>query len=83
MTSELIEKYLSHPERSELPLHIHFRKRDTVVGLFIRSRDYSELRSKNLWRIVSQANLEEWHRTHNEYLSRIFNGIEFTRLSES
>lgn len=82
MTSELIEKYLSHPSRNNGPVHIHFRKRDTMVGLFIRSRDYEELRSKNLWRIVSNANLGEWNRTKNEYLSRIFNGVEFTRLSE-
>lgn len=82
MTAELIEKYLNQASRGTGPVHIHFRKRDTVVGLFIRSRDYDELRSKNLWRIVSSTNLAEWGRTKNEHLSRIFNGVDFTRLSE-
>lgn len=82
MTAESIEKYINQSDRKQETVHIHFKTRNTVVGLFIRGRDYDELRSKNLWRIVSQANLAEWNRSNNEYFSRIFNGVEFTRLTE-
>lgn len=43
--------------------------------------DYKELRSKNLWRIVTNANIEQWRKTKDANLARIFNGIEFTRLT--
>jgi len=44
--------------------------------------DYDELKSKNLWRIVSDAKIEEWNRTKNMDLPKIFNGLSFTRLTE-
>jgi hypothetical protein len=54
-----------------------------VKGVFIRNNDYDELKSKNFWRIVSESKLEEWKKTKDSSLARIFNGAEFTRLSES
>jgi hypothetical protein len=51
--------------------------------VFIQTNDYEELKSKNFWRIVTETNSEEWKRTGNQNLARIFNGAEFTRLSQA
>ena len=83
MTNDAIAKQVEAPANSEKPLNIHFRQRDTVKGLFIRGNDYSDLKSKNLWRIVANANIERWEKTKDMNLARIFNGVEFTRLSEA
>ncbi len=82
MTNEQIEKFVEVKQRKNNPLNIHFKDRGTVTGLFVQGNDYSELKSKNLWRIVSHAKLEEWKQTQDMNLSRIFNGMSFTRLSE-
>jgi hypothetical protein len=79
MTNEAIVK---HVNNSEKLLNIHFKQRNTITGLFIRTNDFEDLRSKNLWRIVTKTHVEEWKRTRDINLCRIFNGSEFTRLSE-
>jgi hypothetical protein len=83
MTNEMIEKYLSQANRKNGVINIHFKQRNAVKGLFIRSKDYDELKSKNFWRIVTAAKFKEWESTHDEALARIFNGAEFTRLSDN
>lgn len=82
MTTEQIEKYVETTKRSGSLLTIYFKDRQTVTGMFIKMPDYSELKSKNLWRVVRQAHLEEWEQTKNPNLNRIFNGMSFTRLSD-
>jgi hypothetical protein len=82
MTSEQIEKYIAPGKRKDNPLNIHFKDRQPVTGIFIQESDYEELKSKNLWRIVSGNNVKEWENRKDLNLSRIFNGISFTRLSE-
>ena len=82
MTSETIEKFIESKNRKDIAVNIHFRERSTVTGLFIRGNDYSELKSKNFWRIVSSTYLAEWRQTENINLARIYNGISFTRLSD-
>jgi len=81
MTTEQIEKYIEQGKHSDNPLNIHFKDRQTVTGLFIQLADYRELKGKNLWRIVHHTHIEEWKQTKNLNLSRIFNGMSFTRLS--
>lgn len=83
MTNEQIEKYITNQKEKDNSLNIHFKDRNMVTGVFIQDGDYLELKSKNLWRIVSGINLEEYRRTRNSGLSRIFNGISFTRLTEA
>ena len=61
---------------------IYFKQRATVKGVFIQTKDYEELKSKNFWRIVSEMKVEEWEKTKDSSLARIYNGAEFTRLSE-
>jgi hypothetical protein len=82
MTNEAIIKHVEAVSNTDKPLNIHFRQRDTIKGLFIKSEDYNDLKSKNLWRIVTNANIERWEKTKDVNLARIFNGVEFTRLSE-
>jgi hypothetical protein len=83
MTAEMIEKFVENKHRKNDEVHIHFKQRSTINGLFIRTADYEELKSKNFWRIVSDARIEEFKKTKNVNLAKIFNGAEFTRLSEN
>ena len=78
----MIEKFVESKGRKSITVNIHFKERSSVKGMFIRTGDYDELKSKNLWRIVSTAKIEEWNRTQNMDLPRIFNGLSFTRLTD-
>ena len=82
MTNEAIIKFIETKSNPEKALQIHFKQRNTITGLFIKGNDYEELRSKNFWRIVTHSNIEQWKKTKDMNLARIFNGMEFTRLSE-
>lgn len=82
MTNEAIIKYIETKNHADKALNIHFKTRGTLTGLFIKGNDYEELRSKNFWRIVTSANFGQWEKTKDMSLARIFNGMEFTRLSE-
>jgi hypothetical protein len=82
MTTEMIEKFVENKSRKSVAINIHFKERSSVKGMFIRSADYDELKSKNLWRVVSDAKIEEWNRTRNMDLPKIFNGLSFTRLTD-
>ncbi|MFN2457988.1 MAG: short-chain dehydrogenase [Chitinophagaceae bacterium] len=83
MTVEQIEKFLE--TEKEIPqnkaIKIDFKKRNSIRGLIVQGKDYSDLKAKNFWRIVSNPNLEEWHKSKNIGLAKIFSGSEFTRLS--
>ncbi|HMG68959.1 MAG TPA: hypothetical protein VK588_14780 [Chitinophagaceae bacterium] len=83
MTNEAISKHVDTKSYAEKKVNIHFKQRNTITGLFIREKDYDDLRSKNFWRIVTNANIEQWKKTKDINLARIFNGAEFTRLSEA
>ena len=82
MTSEVIEKFIENKSRKSTMVNIHFKERSSVKGMFIRSGDFEELKMKNLWRVVSDAKIEEWKRTKNMDLPKIFNGLSFTRLTD-
>ncbi len=82
MTVEVIEKFIKDQSRRGLAVSIHFKERKTVRGVFIYAKDYDELKSKNLWRIVTESNAIKWKEEADINLTRIFNGVSFTRLSE-
>jgi hypothetical protein len=82
MTQDKIEEYIQNKQRKGNTVNIHFKDRNTVTGLFIDSADYDELKSKNLWRIVNNIHIEKWKETKSIDLTRIFNGLSFTRLSD-
>jgi hypothetical protein len=82
MTNEAIMKQVDAKINEDRMLNIHFKQRSTVTGLFIRTNDYNDLSKKNLWRIVNKIHIDEWEKTKDINLCRIFNGTEFTRLSK-
>ena len=83
MTNDKIEKFIDCKPKKNVKVNIHFKQRATVKGLFIRTDDYEELKSKNFWRIVADSKVDEWERTKDSSLARIFNGAEFTRLGDN
>lgn len=81
MTTEQIEKFFSANNKPGVAVTIRFKTRNAVTGIFIQTPDFDELKSKNFWRIVSEANFEQWKRSRDYNLCRMFNGSEFTKLS--
>jgi hypothetical protein len=82
MNTEEIQKFLGSRQVPEgHQLKIDFKKRDTIYGWLVQSNDYNDLKSKNLWRIVRQKDMEEWSKTENVELAKIFNGSDFMKLS--
>jgi hypothetical protein len=82
MTIEQIEKFV---ENETIPqtksVKIDFKKRNSIRGLIVQANDYTDLKAKNFWRIVTSANLKDWQKSKNVEYAKIFNGSEFTRLS--
>lgn len=82
MNIEDIEKFLSKNTKEKLGyVKISFKKRTEVFGLFVRDKDYDHLKAKNFWRIVTRLHLDEYKKTGDLSLARIFNGSEFSRLA--
>ncbi len=81
MTTEQIEKFLANTSKADQPVKIAFKTRNSLEGIFIKAPDYSELKSKNFWRIVTGANVDNYKKSKDNGLAKIFNGSEFTKLS--
>lgn len=80
MTYEQIEDVLTRKTTSGSVFEIRFKTRNPIKGLFIKTSDYRELSRKNLWRIVSESHIDEYKKSQDENVARIFNGSEFTKL---
>ena len=80
MTNEQIEKFVSNQHLDRAAVQINFKARQSITGMFIKTADYAELKSKNLWRIVNGASLDEYNKSKDVNLARIFNGVEITKL---
>ena len=82
MSIEEIEKFLDTKQiPKEKHVKIDFKKRDAIYGIFVKSNDYTDLKSKNFWRIVTLPHFEEYYKSKNINLAKIFNGTEFSKLS--
>lgn len=81
MTVEQIEKFFSSNPDVNSVIRISFKTRNSVAAVFIQTPDAEELKLKNFWRVVSEANLKQWQKTHDYSLCRMFNGAEFTKLA--
>ncbi len=79
MTSQQIEDFLT-PEMVSRVINISFKVRNNVKGIFLTTGDFEDLKAKNLWRVLPEIRLEEWTKTRNMGLARIYNGAEFTKL---
>ena len=80
MTADLIEKFVESKDIKGNPVSIFFRQRNAITGLFVEWNDYEEMKAKNFWRIVSESKIDEWRRTKDISLARLFSGTDFTRL---
>jgi len=81
MLNDLIAKFVEGGHLAKNPVKIEFKKRNTIIGIFVQSPDYEDLKSKNFWRIVSEANINEWKQSKNNNLAKIFSGSEFNRIT--
>jgi hypothetical protein len=81
MTNEQIEKFVEQGRIDKGSVKIDFKTRNSMVGIFIKSADYNDLKSKNFWRIVTGPNAEVWKKNRDNSLARIFNGSEITKLT--
>jgi hypothetical protein len=84
MQIEEIEKFLDTKLTADNKyIKIDFKKRDSIYGLFVKDRDYNDLKSKNFWRIVTRTNFDEYKKSKNTNLAKIFSGSDFSKLSLS
>ncbi|OLY93873.1 hypothetical protein SAMN05444008_11178 [Cnuella takakiae] len=82
MNIEEIELFLERQTvKAGQHVRIDFKKRDPIFGLFIKTNDFTDLKSKNFWRIVTATNMAEYQKTKNMNLARIFSGSDFSKLS--
>lgn len=80
MTPESIHAFLEKEKPTTL-IKVDLKKRNSINGRFIRLNDYDDLRIKNFWRIVPEANIEQWEKKQDNNLLKIFSGSDFTKLS--
>lgn len=80
MTNDVIGKYVESKEVTGKPVHIFFKQRNAITGLFIQWKDYEEMKTKNFWRIVPESKIEEWQKTKDLSLARLFSGADFTKI---
>jgi hypothetical protein len=82
MNTEEIQKFIETKTSAENKyVKIDFKKRDSIYGLFLIDADYNDLKSKNFWRIVTRKHFDEFNKSKNPALAKIFNGSEFSKLS--
>ena len=82
MNSEDIEKFFEKKATlNEDYVMISFKTREAMYGLFLKDAEYNYLKAKNFWRIVPQSQLEAYKTSKNPSLARIFNGVEFSKLT--
>jgi hypothetical protein len=81
MTNDQIGKFLESGHLAKHSVKIDFKSRQSIIGLFLKTNDYDELKSKNFWRIVSETHISQWKSSQDNNLAKIFNGSEITRLT--
>ena len=81
MINDVIAKFVEGGHLAKNAVKIEFKKRNTILGIFVQSPDYEDLKSKNFWRIVSATNIAEWKQSQDNKLAKIFSGAEFNRLT--
>jgi hypothetical protein len=82
MNVEDIEKFLNkQSDIQKAYVKINFKKRDPIYGLFLKGKDYTDLKSKNFWRIVTRTNFDQWNKSKDVNLARIFSGTDFSKLT--
>ena len=80
MTIAQIDTFIRKIEFDRHAVKISFKSRAPVIGVFVNSRDYDELKGKNFWRIIGQNNIQNYQSSKDANLSRIYSGNEITSL---
>ena len=80
MTIENVNEFIGKKKPGTSLVKINFKVRSSVKGMFIQSKDFEELGKKNLWRIVTETHADNFKKTNDMNLCRIFNGAEFKKL---
>ena len=82
MNNDIIAKFC---ETKKIPagncIRIDFKRRNPLFGFIIQGTSYEDLKSKNFWRIVIHSNMQNWQKTGDMDMAKIYNGSEFTKLS--
>ena len=82
MTIEQIEQFIADNEiQPGKVIRFEMKKRDPIKGIFVKGRDYNDLKVKNFWRIIPQSRVAAYEQTKDIGLARIFAGSEFQKLS--
>ena len=83
MTIQQIEKFIAlHVKGASVPVKISFKTRNRIDGIFILAPDFEELKKKNFWRVVTSSRLDDYQRSKDLSHARVFNGMEFVKLSQ-
>lgn len=82
MINDAIAKFLEEKHLATNNVKIDFKKRNSLVGLFLKNNDYEDLKSKNYWRVVVEPNIEQWKKSKDSNLAKIFHGTDITKLTE-
>ncbi|MES2850287.1 MAG: short-chain dehydrogenase [Bacteroidota bacterium] len=80
MTNDVIGKYIESKDVTGRAVNIFFKQRNAIMGLFVQWKDYEEMKTKNFWRIVPESKIEEWKKTKDPSLAKLFSGSDFTKL---
>ena len=80
MTIENVNEFIGKKKPGNSLVKINFKVRSAVTGMFLQSKDFEELCKKNLWRIVTETHVDNFKKTNDMNLCRIFNGAEFKKL---
>jgi hypothetical protein len=81
MTIEQIDNFLKKNEYDRNPVKVSFKTRNSFTGIFLKTNDYEDLKGKNFWRIIGEANVKKYMSSKDATLARIFNGTEITKLT--
>jgi len=82
MNNSQIENFVTDKKRKNKVVRIHFKHRPAINGMFVFVNDYTEMKEKNFWRVVSEQSAQEWSRKKDNSNSRLFSGSEFTKLAD-
>jgi hypothetical protein len=83
MTIEKIERFIREHINHPHYIDVHMKGRTVEPVMFIAGADYEELKEKNFWRVVAASKAEQWGKTKDQKLVRIYSGNLFTRLSNN
>lgn len=80
MVNTEIDKAVEFHKLPFKKLNIFFKQRNSIEAYFVKAPDYIHLKEKNFWRVVNTENIDQWNKTKNINLTRLFNGTEFSKL---